>query len=261
MPIGSRCVAVVGNRNLARPDDPRAISLDDDRRAFVDAEAEQFGMRRDHGLHVFLPVAGDDVLVDRAIAQQGKPFFMPLGHHDQVALGRAPHHVAALDGGAGGAAADNTPARQHAADFRQGAGAEIRIRKPPLASAVDPDGVGLRQRLDEGGAIGHRAIASVHDGDMPGSGSDEKGLRDVIVAPILAGFGRRDNDKVGVHAASEPDEFLHRLTAQTSAAMNQERAFGRADLWLCEGGGGNGEQQEEEVAHNWGGDVVRSTTN
>ena len=81
------------NHDLARADDFETPTGDDDRRPFVDADAQQSGIRVENFGEVILSLASDHMLVNRRAAHEAKAEFVPFRHHDRVAFGSAAHQI------------------------------------------------------------------------------------------------------------------------------------------------------------------------
>jgi hypothetical protein len=227
---------MVVDGHLACADDMEAGALNHDRGAFIEADAEQAGVAVDNRRQIVLAVARDEVLIDGGFFEQPEAFFVPLGHHDGVAFGRAAHQVGPLNGSAGGTAAHYAAAREHGFDLALGAGIQVGIGEAPLPSAIEPDGVGGKQRGDESFRIGFGAVARVKHGDV---GYAEVrcealfGFRGIEVA-IFAGGG--DDDEAGRRPAGERDELLDDFGAELSASDNDEmtaRRTKRSGLGRC----------------------------
>ena len=73
----------------------------------------------------------------------------------------AAHEVLALDRRAGGAAADDAAALEDLVELAVGQRVRVGIDDVPLASAVEPDGVGVAQDFGELLGVGHLRIVRV----------------------------------------------------------------------------------------------------
>lgn len=164
--IGADAVVAVVNGDLARADDFKAVTGDDDGGAFVDADAEEFGFEGDHGDEVVFAMAGDEVLVDRDVAEEAEALFIAFGHHDGVAFAGAADEVAALDGGAGAGAGDDAAAGEEVFELALGFGAEVAVDETPLAAAVDEDAAGGAEGGEEGVGVGFGAVFGVELDDV-----------------------------------------------------------------------------------------------
>ena len=78
----------------------------------------------------------------------------------------AAHQVVALDGRAGGTAADDAAALQDLVEFAERQGVGVGVDDVPLAAAVEPDGVGVAQDLGELFGVGDFRIVRVQHADV-----------------------------------------------------------------------------------------------
>src|SRR5258708_2312253 len=98
--------------------------MNHDSGAFVDADAKQFRMRRDHRNQIVLPVAGNYMLVNGRVLAQAEAFHMRGCDHDGVVsmgilggAGCAAYQKRALDGCPCRTASDYASAVKDSFDF------------------------------------------------------------------------------------------------------------------------------------------------
>ena len=230
------------NRDPAFSHNFELVAADDDGGTFVEADAKQRWAFVDDGDEVRFAVAGDEVLVDRGIGEEAHALNVIWRDHDGIAGNRAAHHEGPDDGGSGGTASDDTAAVEERVEFTLGAGSQIGVGEPPLASSIEPDAAGFAQRFNEGFAIGGGAIARVEHGEVGGS-RFPKGLERLVRIGIGIARGGDEHDGL-ILAARQREEAFPDFGPDLSAADNDERAFFRAVR-----GGEEGKREEQGHGH------------
>ena len=184
----------------------KTVSGHDDGGAFGEADAKQVGILFDDGDDVVPTIAGVDVLVDGDLAEEGEAVFVfGFRRHDDIGPGDgAAHQVIALNGGAGGTSADDAAALQDLAEFTKGEGVVVGVHDVPLASAVEPDGVGVAQDFGEVFGVGDFRIVRVQHEDV-GEAALFPGGEDLLLfidadaaVGIAVAAGGGDDDDFGV---------------------------------------------------------------
>ena len=221
--------------DLPLADHLETVAGDDDRGAFGEADAEQVGILLDHGNDVVPAIAGIDVLVDGDLAEEGEAVFV-LGfrRHDDFGAGDgAAHQVVALNGGAGRTAADDAAALEDLVEFAEGERVGVGVHDIPLASAVEPDGVGVAQDLGELLGVGDFRIVRVQHEDV-GEAALFPGGEDLLLVvdadaavrvSVAAGGG--DDDDLRVESAGLVDEcFDDPGAVGGAAALDHQGSFG-----------------------------------
>src|ERR1700676_1913377 len=84
-------LAMLIDRHFAGPDYFKLVALDDDGGTLVDTDPKQLGMGRDHGEHIVLALALQQMLVDGYAAQESETLLVAGGHHDAVTRARPAH--------------------------------------------------------------------------------------------------------------------------------------------------------------------------
>ena len=74
---------VVVDRHITASDHLEFIAAHHDRRVFVEADPQQFGVRFDHTEQVELPIPPKQMLIDGCVSQEPKPHHV-VAHHDGV---------------------------------------------------------------------------------------------------------------------------------------------------------------------------------
>ena len=65
-------LAGIGDRHVTQPDHVELVAVNDNGRGFVDADAQQVGMRFDERNQVEFAIAPQDMLVDGGVFQEGE---------------------------------------------------------------------------------------------------------------------------------------------------------------------------------------------
>lgn len=250
--VGADAVVAVVDGDLAGADDFKGIAGDNDGGAFVDADAEQFGLQGDDGDEVVFAVAGDEVLVDGDVAEEAEALFVAFGHHDGVALAGAADEVAALDGRSGAGAGDDATAGEEVVELLLGIGAEVAIDEAPLAAAVDEDALGLAKGSEKGIGVGFGTVFGVKLDDVREAVADER-----VAGERGYAFAGRGNDDDGrIEAAGERGEAAEDFGAEGAAADDHQVAFGGSGAGAVDGGVGDGlgpeksaEQEQAKQTH------------
>ena len=232
-------VRVVVHRDLPPADHFEPVAGDDNRGVFRQPEAEILRILLDDRNQIVPPQSRVDVLVDRGLLQEREAMLMIrlLGHHDVRALRVAADEVVALNRGAGRAARDHAAAVEHIPEFLERARVHVRVDHVPLAATVEPDRVGIEQRLHELFRVGDLRVPRVqHDhvretALLPGG---EYGFFLVdsrfAISTLVAAIGRHDHELL-VRAAGQLVELLrHAEVVAHVAADDDERALGGAVL-------------------------------
>jgi hypothetical protein len=85
------------NGDLTFADDLKLIPGHNDRRAFVNADSQQFRKLIDDRNEIALAIPLQQVLVDRRVLEQSHAFFVAGSHHKRVAFARPADQVGTLD--------------------------------------------------------------------------------------------------------------------------------------------------------------------
>jgi len=128
----------------------RGLAADDDRGAFVEADAEHLRVHRHDLLEIVLTIARQHVLIDRHAFDQAEAFFVAGRHHDEVVLARAADHVRRQNRRAGRRPGDHAVTLEHPLDLALGPGMGIGVDQSPLSPADEPDDSSRGDRTDEG---------------------------------------------------------------------------------------------------------------
>ncbi len=250
--IGTDAVVAIVDGDFAGADDFKRVASDDDGGAFVDADAEEFGLQGDDGDEIVLALAGDQVLVDGDVAEEAEALFVAFGHHDGVAFAGSADEVAALDGGSGAGAGDDAAAGEEVIELLLRLGAEVAIDEAPLAAAIDEDAFGSAEGGEEGVGVGFGAVFRVKLHDVGEAVAEER----VAGEGRDAFAGRGDDDDGGIEAASEGGETAEEFGAEGAAADDHQVAFGGSGSGTVDGGVGDGlgpeetaEKEQAEEAH------------
>lgn len=250
--IGADAVVAIVDGDFAGADDFKGVAGDDDGGAFVDADAEEFGLQGDDGDEIVLALAGDQVLVDGDVAEEAEALFVAFGHHDGVAFAGSADEVAALDGGSGAGAGDDAAAGEEVIELLLRLGAEVAIDEAPLAAAIDEDAFGGAEGGEEGVGVGFGAVFRVKLHDVGEAVAEER----VAGEGRDAFAGRGDDDDGGIEAAGEGGEAVKEFRAEGAAADDHQVAFGGSGAGTVDGGVGDGlgpeesaEKEQAEEAH------------
>ena len=243
-PVGADAVVGVVDGDFARADDFEAVAGDDDRRAFVDADAEEFGLEGDDGEQVVFAMTGDEVLVDGDVAEEAEALFVAFGHHDGVAFAGAADEVAALDRGAGAGAGNDAAAGEEVFEFALGFGAEVAVDEAPLAAAVDEDAAGGAEGGEEGVGVGFGAVFGVELDEVREAVAVERvGSKG---PELFAGGG--DHDDGGGESPGEVGKAVEDIVAEGAAADDDQMTLGGTGAGAVDGGVGDGLGGEEASA-------------
>ena len=178
--------------------------------------------------HVVLAFAGEQMLVDRGVADVAKSFFMAGRHHDLVPFRRTAKKVRALYCRARRTAADDAAALEHVVNCRLRLGAEVRIDQAPLASATEPHRLGIAQHDDELVAVGNVAIARVQQMHIGRAGPLEHLHRTCRFIVLGSGAGTGHNNDLGIAAAGRREKPVEDYFRHHATADDDQRAVGRA---------------------------------
>src|SRR5262245_20119240 len=101
--------------DVVSADHPGGRALDNERGAFVDADAQELRVAAHESGHVAVALSLGEMLVDGDTRKKAEAAFVAVGHHVEISERAAAGHVLALDGGTGAGAADDAAAAQDVA--------------------------------------------------------------------------------------------------------------------------------------------------
>ena len=138
-----------------------------------------------------------------------------------------------MNGGAGGTAADDAAAFEDFVEFAEGEGVGVGVHDIPLASAVEPDGVGVVQDFGEFLGVGDFGVVRVQHEDV-GEAALFPGGEDCLLfvgadgaVGVLVAAGGGDDDDFGVQSAGLVDKCFDDAGAVGGAsALDHQGSFG-----------------------------------